>query len=478
MKKVILVLVVLIALLALGLPRIIGGSTQSNLEAHIARLDENPMLAIRVAEYDRGWFSSRARVEISLDENYIAMMAAGAQTDADVDADITEMLAEQAISVEVDLAHGPIAVADGVYFGMSKIHARLDDSDPTVAMITDELGMPYLAELDGRVSYGGTFSFTSNIPPIEYLDESGQLSFSGLTVDGTLSGPDLRLDGNAERLLVDADGATATIEDFTLAADSQRINHLLWAGDFSATLGRVSIVESLTGSGAVEIDGLRMDGDVDVDETGELLDATVTYAADGVSVPQEELALSDSEFTVRFENLSVQALTDYYDIVLNMDVTDPAAAAMALPPVLGRLLEKNPSVAFDPIRFTLNDESFVAGVSLRTVNGGQGGIDLSNPMVLLGMFEASATLTAAKPLLERLATQAALAQLGTLDESQIPPDQDPESMAEAQTQLMIATFLGQGYIIDDGQNYTTEIEYSNGEVRVNGMPLPLGSLLQ
>ncbi len=478
MKKVILVLVVLIALLALGLPRIIGGSTQSNLEAHIARLDENPMLAIRVAEYDRGWFSSRARVEISPDENYIAMMAAGAQADADVDADIVEMLAEQAISVEVDLAHGPIAVADGVYFGMSKIHARLDDSDPTVAMVTDELGIPYLAELDGRVSYGGTFSFTSNIPPIEYLDESGQLSFSGLTVDGTLSGPDLRLDGNAERLLVDADGATATIEDFTLAADSQRINHLLWAGDFSATLARVSIVESLTGSGAVEIDGLRMDGDVDVDETGELLDATVTYAADSVTVPQEELALSDSEFTVRLENLSVQALTDYYDIVLNMDVTDPAAAAMALPPVLGRLLEKNPSVAFDPIRFTLNDESFVAGVSLRTVNGDQGGIDLSNPMVLLGMFEASATLTAAKPLLERLATQAAMAQLGTLDESQIPPDQDPESMAEAQTQLMIATFLGQGYIIDDGQNYTTEIEYSNGEVRVNGMPLPLGTLLQ
>jgi uncharacterized protein YdgA (DUF945 family) len=477
MKKAIVVVVVVIALLALGLPRIIGGSTQTNLEAHIAQLDENPVLALRVAEYDRGWFSSRALVEIALDESYLEILDAAAQADFD-DEIGAGIFSGTAISVNVDLAHGPVAFLDGICFCISAVHARLDDSDATVAMLTNELGMPYLAELDGRVSYGGTFSFTSNIPPIEYLDESGQLSFSGLTADGTLSGPDLQFDANAQRLLVDADGSTAAFENFSFNGDSSRINHIIWAGDFSATLERVSIADALTGSGSIDIGGLRMEGNVDLNDTGELLEATMTYAADSVSVPQEELALSDTELTVRFANLSVAAVTDYYELMLNFDVADPTAAAMALPPVITRLLENNPSVAIDPIRFTLNDESLVAAVSLRTVNGDRGSIDLTNPMQLLGMFEASANLTAAKPLLESLATQAAMAQLGTLDDSQIPSDQDLESMAEAQTQLMIATFLGQGYILDDGENYTTEIEYSNGEVRVNGMPLPLGALLQ
>jgi len=477
MKKVIVALVVLIALLALGLPGIIGGSTQANLEANIAQLDENPVLALTVADYDRGWFSSHARVEVSLDEGYLELLNAAGQVDFDDGID-GEIFSGKAISVNVDLAHGPIAFLDGICLCMSRVHARLDDRDATIAMITDELGMPYLAELDGRVSYGGTFSFTSNIPPIEYLDESGQLSFSGLTQEGTLDGADLQGVAHAQRLLVDADGSTASFENLALNADSSRVNHILWAGDFSASLERVSIADALTGSGSIDIGGLRMEGNVDLNDTGELLDATVTYAADSVTVPQEELALSDTQLTVRFANLSVAAVTDYYEIMLNVDAANPASAAMALPPVITRLLENNPSVALDPIRFTLNDESLVAAVSLRTVNGDRGGIDLTNPMVLLGMFEASANLTAAKPLLENLATQAAMAQLGTLDESQIPGDQDLESMAEAQTQLMIATFLGQGYIIDDGENYTTEIEYSNGEVRVNGMPLPLGALLQ
>jgi uncharacterized protein YdgA (DUF945 family) len=441
-------------------------------------MDENPVLATRVADYRRGWFSSEAEIEIALDERYIELMTAGGQADVDIDGEFGELLSGQAINVDLAVGHGPIVFSDGLCFCMSTVHARLDDSDATVALITDELGMPYLAELSGDVSYAGTFTFTSNVPPIEYLHEDGQVSFSGLNVDGTLTGPELLVDAQAQRLFIDAAGSTASLENFALHGDSIRINHIVWAGDFAATIEQVSIVDAMTGTGSINVAGLRMEGNVDLDDTGELLEATVTYAADAISAPLEELALSDMQLTIRFTDLSVDAVTDYYDIMLDADLANSNSAAFALPSVMARLLANNPSISFDPIRFTLNDQSLAAAVSLRTVNGGQGGLDLSNPMLLLGMFEATANLTAAKPLLENLATQAAMAQLSGLDPSQLPPDQDVESMAEAQTQLMIATFLGQGYIIDDGENYATEIEYANGEVRVNGMPLPLGALMQ
>ena len=474
MKKPVLVAVAVIAVLALGSPPLIGAFTRSDIETNIGGMNENPVLALQVADYSRGWFSSQARIVVSLDEDYVAMLASSVPDD---DGGAADFLSGQQISIGLEVAHGPIILSDGFYLGLAKVHARLDDSDAFAAMIMEEIGIPYVAELDGRLSFTSRFSFTSNVPPVDYVNESGQVSFSGLTVEGTLQNSDLQAEGVAERLVIDAGGMATTFEDFTLTGDSTRVNAVLWAGDFSSSIERVSVVNSLTGIGSMDLSGIRIDGSTDLNETGELFDARVTYAVDAFDIPDEEIALTDSELTIRFGNLSVAAVTQYYETMMTMDMQDPGAAAAALPPILAGLLEHNPTLALDPLRFTLNDESLEASISLRTVNGDQAGFDLTNPMMLLGLFEASATLTAAKSLLERLAAQAAMAQLEGLDEDQLPPGEDAESMAQAQTELMIATFLGQGYLIDDGETYSTEIEYANGEVRINGMPLPLGALL-
>ena len=478
MKRSILVVVALIAVLALGLPPVIGGMTQSSIETRIAGMNENPVLALQVADYSRGWFSSDARIVVGLDEDYVAMLASGAPADDPADSGIGEMLRGQQISIDMDVWHGPVILAEGFYIGLSKLHARFDDSDEIGAMITDELGMPYVAELRGQLSFANTFSFTSNVPPIEYFYESGQVSFSGLTADGSSRGAALILDAAAEKLLIEAAGTALTFENFSMIADSTRVNSILWAGEFGSMVERISVVNTLTGMGSLDLSGVSVVGSTNLNDAGDLFDARVTYQVDELNVPEEEMRLTDSQFTVSFGNISVAALTEYYETMLTMDMADPAAAAMALPPILASVLANDPTVALDPLSFTLNGESLTAAVSLRTVNGDQGGFDLNNPLALLGMLEASASLTAAKALLERLATQAAMAQLGDGDAAQLPPGQDPETMAQAQTELMIATFLGQGYIVDDGDNYSTDIQYANGEIRVNGTPLPLGALMQ
>lgn len=479
MKKVILVVILLVAVAAIGLPPVIGGMTESTVRSRIEQMDDNPMFAMRVGDYERGWFTSRTQVEIGLDERYFEMIMAGA---ADIDADPAELAAtmrEQSITVPVDLAHGPIILMDGLHFGLSRLHAVLDDRDDLAALVTQELGLDYVAELHGQVSYFGTFSFTSNVPPIEYIDESSQLSFAGLNLDGTARGQDLQLEGGMDSLTIDTDGTAITIQNFHVASDSSRINQILWEGEFDSGIESLAIVDTLAGAdGAIELTGLRASGGADVDASGELLEATVTYAAEAVRLPADDMQLADAELTIDFENFSVEALTDYYEAALSMDPQNPGASAMAMQATVGRLLEHNPAISFDPIRFTLDDESLTAALSLRTVNGDQGNFDLMNPIMLLGMFEASASLNASKPLFEDLAGRAAAAQFGSVDPAQMPPGQDVESMAEAQAQLMIATFLGQGYIVDDGENYSTEIEYANGEIRINGMPLPLGALLQ
>lgn len=476
MNKAILVLVLLIAAAAIGLPPLIGMSTENIVRTRIEQMNENPVLDMQVSEYDRGWFGSTASVEVALDSNYLALMTAGG-TDGPGPG-IAEALGEQAITIPMRLAHGPIVLMNGFYLGLARLHAVLDDRNEFAAMVTQELGLDYLAELTGQMSFFGTFSFEGNVPPVEYIDESAQFSFSGFDVEGTARGEDLQLDGLTQTLRVDAPGNTIDVENFRMSSDSTRLNAWFWEGEFTAGVDRVGIVDTLAGAdGVVELNGLSVSGNVDVDDAGELAKIAATYRVGSANVPAEEIELTDTELTITLENLSVEPMIEYYELVFGGGMQNPAAAA-AMADIGMRVLEHSPSMSLDPIRFTLGGDSLDAAISLRTVNTRQGNIDLSNPMVLPGLFEASAELTAAKPLIERLARQAAAAQLGMVDPADLPPGQDLEAMAEAQANLFIIQFVGQGYLIEDGDNYSTAIEYANGDLRINGMPLPLGAMLQ
>jgi len=474
MNKTIIVVVLLAVAAAIGLPPIVGSRAESTLHAQIEQMDENPMFAMRIAEYERGWFSSQAQVEITFDERYAELLSAGNDTAV---AELPQGL-NQTISVPVDLAHGPIAMLDGPYLGWLRMRAVLDERDAVIAEAIDELGLDYLAQLQGRVSFLGTFSFDGHVPPIEYLDESGRFSFSGVTAEGTLRNANLIAQGEMASLQMDSAGTAVTVENVSMNSDTTRINHLLWAGEFDANIDNMTIVDTLAGAGgATELNGLKMSGGAELDESGELLQMEASYAADRILLPAGDGEITDAELSMALENISVEGLTDYYEISLAFDPENPLEMTNALSDVVARILQRNPALTLDPIRFALDGEPLNAAVSLNTVGADQGGLDLTNMFVMLGLIEAAVDLTATKTLVHRLAGQAAAAQMGSVDPADLPPGQDIESMATANAEVMIIGLLGQGFIADDGDNYTATIDYSNGELLINGMPLPLGAFL-
>lgn len=476
MKKLIPIAVVILVVAAIAAPPLIGGVMESTVRTRIERMDDNPMFAMRIVEYDRSWFSSQAEIEMALDERYFDLLAATGDIN---DAQMTAMMNEQSIHIPVSLTHGPVIVSDGLYFGLARLYAVLDNRDQLAAMAMQELGLDYLAELRGQVSYLGRFSFLGNVPPIDYYDESGQLQFSGLNIEGSAHRGNLQLDGGFNSLAMDADGTAATIENLFLTSDSDQINQALWIGEFDSGIESLVIVDTYGGAGdALRFSGLRANGSTDLDATGELLEATATYIAETVHIPELDMELTDTEVTVSIENISAQAMTDYYENMFNIDPQNPDAAIVAMQDLSGRILENNPGISVDPIRFTLDGESLTAAISARIVNADQGNADFTNPFALLSMLEASADLSASKPLFLRLASLGAAGQMGSIRPGDLPPGETVESMAEAQAQLMIANFLAPGYLVDDGENYTTDIDYANGEVRINGNPLPLGAMLQ
>ncbi len=172
-------------------------------------------------------------------------------------------------------------------------------------------------------------------------------------------------------------------------------------------------------------------------------------------------------------------LDQYYDVVLfDPLANDDAVIEEAVAGLIMQALQNSPTLSIDPFRFEYFGEPFESTLELRVDADQVQGMDTTNLLALSTAFELTAELSASKTLADRVAAdiiemQLTAAQMG----QQLPPGQDIETMAQAQAQLILATLLGQGIIVSEGDNYTTMIEYAGGELTVNGDPAPLGLFL-
>ena len=147
MRRVAVFAVAAVALALLGLPPVLGMLTESQVTARVAALDESGVLKASLRSYERGWFRSHARIAVGLAPRLIAKLdalgAAGGMPSFAASLD-------RNAPVEIEIAHGPLAVLDGVHFGWSKIVARFDPRSSAVVALDQSLGVPYLFEFRGR----------------------------------------------------------------------------------------------------------------------------------------------------------------------------------------------------------------------------------------------------------------------------------------------------------------------------------------
>ena len=478
MKKVALGIIVVLVIAVLGLPPLLGSMTESRIRNGLATMDENPVMAATVTSYDRGWFASTARIDIGIDPEYLQTMIGLDGPDGDAAA--AAMLADAAATFVVDVDHGPVVLRNGFFVGLARLVAGLSEDSPTISEIRTQFAMPYLIEICGRLGLTGAFSFDADVPPVDYADEDGEFFFSGATSEGTFRNGNLVSTGRIDEISFDTVGAAGQIRGISFEGDNEVINAYLWVGVFELLVESMVFTNPLIGAEPqLDISRLSLTGDTELDDTGELLSGSVAYAADSI-VAGQELALTNAEIGVTLERISVEAINTYYEMLGSLDPDDPFGALEIVQALGTQLLERNPSIGLSPIRFEYMGEPFSANIDVRTVAGAaQGGIDLMNPAMLAMLFELSADATASKVLAQQIATLIFEGELAAAFAGQeLPPDQDITEMAEQQAEVVLATFVGQGFLVDAGDSYTTSLEYAGGELAVNGTPLPLGMMFQ
>jgi uncharacterized protein YdgA (DUF945 family) len=462
MNKVAIAAVALLVIALLGLPGIVGSVTEARVRERVAAIDASPTAGAEVTSFDRGWFHSTARIELRFVPDNVGQLA-----------DVAGSLGPFAmLPITVDVAHGPVAMLDGVHFGWAKSVARADPAAPGITELQQTLGVPYLFEFRSRSGFLGGLSFDADAPAFDLPIDEALLTFSGATLAGTFARN--RLEGDAQVGAVEFTSPTGVfaVRGVAATADNELRSDYVMPG--RTTLSIDSISAGTQGATPMfEATKLALNSDVALDAAAELLEMRVDYQVDAVRVENEQVTGAALGLTLR--NIDVATLEAYGAAATDAAATgDTDTIVGSLGPHLERALKAGPSLTLEPLRFRYDDEPFEGRIEITTNTARlppAGTLSLDNPLSLLGLVNADAEVRVSKPLAGELSTLAARLQLGA-DES-IPPDQ-LEYMAEAQSGLMLTMLVGQGVLLEDGEGYRSSLQFRDGAVTLNGNALPFG----
>jgi uncharacterized protein YdgA (DUF945 family) len=464
MKRVAIFAVAAVALLLLALPPVLGMLTESQVRARITALDTSGVLKASLRTYERGWFRSRARMSLALAPQTIARLdeLGAALGLPPLSADL-----DRRAPIALEIAHGPLAVLDGVYFGWSKIVARLDPGARNVGALEQSLGVPYLFEFRGRTGFGGGVSFDASLPPVDIETAGVHIAFSGAGIDGALVGQRLVSDSRLDGFTLTSPPGALTIRNVRAATNLELGSSNAAPGDATLSIEQLSIVDAARGAGPVlDAANVKVASKVGLDQRATLLDLHATY--DAGSVLLYDTRVTEASLGVALEKIDVVALESYLKLAQSDGGNDPAAEVGR---ALTHALAAGPSFVLDPLRFRIDGEPFTARLEIATNPAAlpaMGSVDLDNWLALLPALRVMATVDVSKMLAREMATLAA--EMRYADDG-MPPEQR-RLLADMQAGLMLATLIGQGMVVDAGDTYRAELRLDDGAVTLNGGPLP------
>jgi uncharacterized protein YdgA (DUF945 family) len=466
MNKLAVAAAAVLVIVLLALPRVVGSMTEARVRERVAAIDASGSVSAEVKSFERGWFTSTARIELTLVPG--APFAANA-------AAANPLLGTAPLPIAIVFAHGPIAVLDGVHFGWSKLVARLDPQGPGVAELEQTLGVPYVFEFRGRTSYRGDMTFDADAPPFQLPIDEALLAFSGATLDGSFARGQLAARARLDSVELTSPTGTFTVETLSASAANELRSRYVLPGTAGFSIGRVVVGDAFGGAMPIfEANDLRVVSDTTLDAAGALLDMRIDYALGSARIAESELAAAALGIALR--NVDVAALEAYAAAVdgAGAGALGPADVLAALGPQLERALRVGPSLTLDPIRFRFDDEPFEGRIALAANPAHMppaGPLAVDNPLLLLGLLETDADVRLSKALAQKIATLVARQQLGGDGEL---PEEQLEYMAEAQSGLMLTLLVGQGVLVEDGDGYRSSLELTDGALTLNGNPLPFG----
>jgi uncharacterized protein YdgA (DUF945 family) len=437
MKRWLVVLLVLLALVILVSPGIIGRLAEQNMEENIDWAEsESPGVSITTETYDRGWFTSEGQHRVVLQGGQFR--------------EATEKYAEATGNAEL-----PSLVIDTRFdHGLLPLTSLTRDSGSlapglasTISTFQLDPGNGELVELPGtlysNISLSGASDSRLTVETGSFEFEEVIVNWEGadLAIYSDRNTGEMAIHGAIEPLGMTSDDGELSIGAIRIDADQVRTGYGFNVGPADIDIGTITIKDDgqqfVLGGMAIKIDSGIEDGRVN---------STGTVSVNDVAVPGfGDVALVMETSVNRFHAESLGAVVKALRDAQASD--DPQMALQMIFPEIEddliTLVSSGAELRFDQLSVTLP----------------QGTID-TKIVVDIPEMDAGADFTWASVL---------LAMTASVDLRFPATLYDMAAMINPQAGQLVAM----GILQKDGEEYVMAAEYAQGLMNVNGVPMPV-----
>ena len=427
-KRWLVVLLVLLALLILIAPGIVGRLAEDNIAQNIEWAEQDsPGVIIETESFERGWFTSEGRYRVVFDGERFTDAADQYQA-ATGNPELPSLI------IDTSLAHGPLpGGSPGIATTVSTFQV-----DPGNGETIEIPG-----QLTTRVSLGGTTDGDLVIEAGTFDHEDARFEWQGVQMHFT-SNPGsgaIAVDGQVQPLAVSADGERFSIGTTTIKADQTRSDFGFNVGTVDMSVGEIRMEDPAS---LVTIDSISLTADSSI--AADRVNAASTFAIRRIAVPA--VGNVDFEMDIAFSDIDAESAAVIGKALQDAQGSaDPEAALEAIYPEIEDEVEtmfrKGFSMKMDKLDVTLPQGIVASSIDLDVP-----------PMDESAAFDWSTVL---------------LNMTANVDIHIPGPIYDMAAMMNAQAGSLVAM----GILKQDGEDYVMEAEYAQGLFNVNGAPMPI-----
>ena len=429
MKKSVVALLIVLALVVLISPGIIGRLAEKSVDDNLNwAAAERSDIVVTSTGFDTGWFTSEGQHRVELREGELRDMLFGA-----FDLAATDSL--PVLIIDTHLDHGLIPVSS-----MARDHGTLMPGlGSAVSTLSIEYANGSVVDLPGTIfsNVGLTGALRSNfvLEPggVDVADARLDWGKADFVITTSPANGDIGVSGQLGSFAVASDGETVIVDTLDVSVDHAATPFGFTVGPAKITLKSIAVIRA---ADTTTIGPIFMDSDSAIDDGR--LSADVSFRMENMPVP--DFGTANIEIVARLENVDAAALGQLRRSVEAMSTDD--AAMIDIEGDLHRLLASGLEWHFDQLDVELPLGQITSRISGVVSESNVGNFTWASALLSL---DASADISLPVAFVDML--------------TEAYPD--------------MHAVIAMGFLRRKGEYYTIEAAFDKGLLTVNGAPMPL-----
>ncbi|MFP2505217.1 YdgA family protein [Buttiauxella gaviniae] len=446
----------------------------SNANTELNKASPEAGLTLGYQEYHRGLFSSTMQLVIKPTAGMTSAI----------------LKPDQTIVFNETIDHGPFPFAQLKKFNllpsMASVHTTLMNNPTTKPLFDIAKGQSFI-DAQTRIGYSGDTSSDINLLPLNYENGEQKVAFSGgeFKADVDAQGDKIAVSGEAQSGLVNTvneygQHVQMTFNGIKTEGNSARSEFIERIGSQKASIDKLSI--SIEGKEMAVVEGFNINAKSELQEDKKHLSGQIDYAINSLKVQNKDIG--SGKLTLKIGNLDGAAVREFsqkYNAESQKLLADPAFAqnpeayqqqivelfAANLP----LLLKGDPVITVAPLSWknAKGESSFNLSLFLKDPAQSKGEPTTPEEQLNRVVKSLDSKLVIPVDMATELMTQVA----------QFEGYQPAEAAKLAEQQIKGLAAMGQMFRVTtmEGNNVVSSLQYSNGQVTLNGQKMALGDLL-